>query len=60
VYNSADDDLKNMETILDSISEAGRSQVSGMTSKTKSGAFDKHCTLCNNKKLGGNSVSRHV
>jgi hypothetical protein len=31
-----------------------------MTSKTKSGALDKHCGLCNNKKLTGNSLSKHV
>jgi len=45
-----------MEDVFDSISEV-RSQ---MTSKTKSGALDKHCVLCNNKKLTGNSLSKHI
>jgi hypothetical protein len=31
-----------------------------MTSKTKSRALPKHCTLCQNKRILGNSVSYHV
>jgi hypothetical protein len=56
---AASDLLQLDDGKFESASNIG-SMVSGKTSKTTSGALDKHCKFCDNKRFAGKNWHRHV